>query len=377
MIALKVLKSFATGPLLLLQLAVIMAVSTKHPDDLELVMKRDAQIRTDERVATLLVYLEPHGLSSAATYAVHASIQQNIPGAGGQEGLQPHFEVTHNFSKDEVFRSGWGVLRVRMPFVLSRGAYVLRVRILDTFPDLEAEERLLAVRSNQAYCCPPPHHGTMHPDDVQLVMNRVQAEDEQIESQSEIESVALSNAESQNSGSAIKSNFPANPRREEGESCSNLYQFILGGWVANAGWEIASACPDLHCMPRDWGAGNMGGRSSEIWLNRAAGVVLKRLVHFRETFEREVFWLRYWEEAEEDIAPRLLAYFMGSPHDSPLLLMTDVGEMLVPGNAPLDWERQVLQLARWVGGTSICLQPVACLILIICGICIGHGLSLD
>ena len=119
----------------------------------------------------------------------------------------------------------------------------------------------------------------------------------------------------------------------------------------------------------------MGGRSSEIWLNRAAGVVLKRLVHFRETFEREVFWLRYWEEAEEDIAPRLLAYFMGSPHDSPLLLMTDVGEMLVPGNAPLDWERQVLQLARWVGCTSICLQPVACLILIICGICIGHGLS--
>ena len=174
-----------------------------------------------------------------------------------------------------------------------------------------------------------------------------QTEYEKSESQSEMKRVDL---KSRDSGSAVTSNFPrpANPSWEEEESCSNLYQFILGSWLADAGWEIASSRLDLHGMPRDWGAGNMGGRSSEVWLNRAAGVVLKRLVHFRETFEREVFWLRYWEEAEEDIAPRLLASFTGSAHEAPLLLMTDVGEMLVPGNAPLDWERQVGLLARWV-----------------------------
>jgi hypothetical protein len=89
---------------------------------------------------------------------------------------------------------------------------------------------------------------------------------------------------------------------------------------------------------------------SQVWIDKGQGLVLKRINEYFQTFDREVYWLQYFEDAGEDVAPRLIASFSGDNKEledegsAPMLLMENAGERLEPSNAPGDWERQIADI---------------------------------
>ena len=271
--------------------------------------------------STLL--LSVWGLVDGAVYQFKFSF-----GHGGDELVLATEKVLKAEGGQEIFQ-----LLVRMP-PLALEVYTLHVQVYDRFPDQLQQPCLLAhlnvlqavETSGEAASVEHARLPYQNIDGKGLPDLELQPED--------------LNGQSKDTASSDFDRVQA--QGWDGElSCLGLFHHVVGTWLTSVGWELVSACPGFHCVPHDRAAGNLGGSSSEVWINRPAGLVLKRSMHHPETFEREIFWLNYFEQHGEDIAPRLLASFTGGPSDAPMLLMTYVGEMLVPGNAPVDWERQV------------------------------------
>lgn len=273
----------------------------------------------EEKRTQLHIFLV--GLVAGAVYELQ---MRTAPPGWDPYGVAPFHTSTLSVGEDDV---GSVHTRAVLPAGMGSGKHWVSATILDTFPGLGMDDALVSRRSSlEELAGAPQAPAEESADERERSLKQGREQHFAIEHR-------LGDSDGQQDAEG----------GSDGQTCVHAhFRLILGTWLSQAGWKVASACTELHCMAVDRAEKHhLGGRSSEVWIDSEAGLVLKRIVSWKETFEREIFWLRYWEEQGEDIAPRLLASFPGSHHESPILLMTHVGEILVPENAPPDWERQV------------------------------------